>query len=125
MGFVFYYKSWFGIIIIIFIIIFILFLLQYSRWVFPTIISWGSFTEVWVTTNLLKSPLIIQADFNNAVLWMVSIFLWFLFIIIIIIIIHSLQLFTPALADGFSLESEWQQVSSSLQDSSQYSGRSQ
>ena len=46
-------------------------------------------------------------------------------IIIIIIIIHSLEFFTPALADCFSLESEWQQVSSSLQDSSQYSGRSQ
>ena len=38
--------------------------------------------------------------------------------IIIIIIIHSLELFTSALAGGFSLESEWQQVSSSLQDSS-------
>ena len=38
--------------------------------------------------------------------------------IIIIIITHSLELFTSALADGFSLESEWQQVSSSLQDSS-------
>ena len=35
-----------------------------------------------------------------------------------IIIIHLLELFTSALADGFSLESEWQQVSSSLQDSS-------
>ena len=45
--------------------------------------------------------------------------------IIIIIIIHSLELFTSALADGFSLDSEWQQVSSSLQDSSQYSSRSQ
>ena len=45
--------------------------------------------------------------------------------IIIIIIIHSLELFTSGLADGFSLESEWQQVSSSLQNSSQYSGRSQ
>ena len=44
-------------------------------------------------------------------------------IIIIIIIIHSLELFTSALADSFSLE--WQQVSSSPQDSSQYSGRSQ
>ena len=41
------------------------------------------------------------------------------------IISHSLELFTSALADGFSLESEWQQVSSSLQDSSYYSGRSQ
>ena len=32
--------------------------------------------------------------------------------------------FTPALADGLSLETEWQQVSSSFQDSSQYSGQS-
>ena len=50
---------------------------------------------------------------------------FYIIIIIIIIIIYSLELFTSALADGFSLESEWQQVSSSLQDSSQYSGRSQ
>ena len=35
-------------------------------------------------------------------------------IIIIIIIINLLELFTSALADGFSLESEWEQVSSSL-----------
>ena len=33
---------------------------------------------------------------------------------IIIIIIYSLEFFTLALADGFSLESEWQQVDSSL-----------
>ena len=39
-------------------------------------------------------------------------------LIFIIIIIHSLEIFTSALADGFSLESEWQQVSLSLQDSS-------
>ena len=50
---------------------------------------------------------------------------WITFAIIIIIIIHSLELFSSALADGFSLEFERQQVSSSLQDSSQYSGRSQ
>ena len=46
-------------------------------------------------------------------------------IIIIIIITTPLPFFTSVLADGFSLESEWQQVSSSLQDSSQYSGCSQ
>ena len=46
-------------------------------------------------------------------------------IIIIIIIIIPLVFFTLALADGLSLEFEWQQVSSSLQDSSQYSGHSQ
>ena len=43
----------------------------------------------------------------------------------ITIIITSLEFFTSALADGFSLEFEWKQVSSSLQDSSQYSGRFQ
>ena len=43
----------------------------------------------------------------------------------IIIIIHSLEFFISALADGFSLGSEWQQVSSSLPDSSRYSDRSQ
>ena len=37
---------------------------------------------------------------------------------IIIIIIHSLELFPSAVSDGLSLESEWQQVSSSFQDSS-------
>ena len=37
-------------------------------------------------------------------------------IIIITIIIYSLEFFTSANADGFSLESEWQRVSSSLQD---------
>ena len=50
--------------------------------------------------------------------------LYVFIIIIIIIIIRSLELFTSALADCFSLESEWQQISSCLQDFSQYSGRS-
>ena len=42
-----------------------------------------------------------------------------------VIIIYSLEFFTSATSDGHSLEIEWQQVSSSLQDSSQYSGRFQ
>ena len=58
-------------------------------------------------------------------LMIVSFFLVFIIIIIIIIIIISLELFTSALAAAFSLESKWQQVSSSLQDSFKYSGRSQ
>ena len=45
--------------------------------------------------------------------------------IFIIIIIYSLEFFTSALADGFLQESEWQQVSSSPQDPSQFSSRSQ
>ena len=44
-------------------------------------------------------------------------------IIIVTIIIYSLEFFISVLADGLSLEIERQQVSSSLQDSSQYSGR--
>ena len=46
-------------------------------------------------------------------------------IIIIIIIINPWEFLTSALADGCSLKFEWQQVTSSLQDSFQYSGRSQ
>ena len=46
-------------------------------------------------------------------------------IIIIIIILLFWEFFTPALANGFSLESEWQQVSTSLQDFYQYSSWSQ
>ena len=42
-----------------------------------------------------------------------------------IIIITPWELFTPALADSLSMKFKWQQVSSSLHDSSQYSGRSQ
>ena len=43
---------------------------------------------------------------------------------IIINILLFWKFFTPALADGFSLEFERQRISSSLQDCSQYSGRS-
>ena len=39
-------------------------------------------------------------------------------IIIIIIILPFWQFFTPELAGGLPLKREWQQVSSSLQDSS-------
>ena len=48
-----------------------------------------------------------------------------IFMFHIIIIIYSLKFFISVLADGFSLEFEWQQVSSSLQDTSQNSSRSQ
>ena len=44
--------------------------------------------------------------------------------IIIIIIIIPCEFLTPLLADDLSVEAEWHQVSSSLQDSSQYSDRS-
>ena len=41
-----------------------------------------------------------------------------------VVLFTPLEFFTSVLADGFSLEFEWQQVSSSLQDSSQDSRRS-
>ena len=42
----------------------------------------------------------------------------------LLLLFTPLEFFTSVLADGFSLEFEWQQVSSSLQDSSRDSGRS-
>ena len=46
-------------------------------------------------------------------------------IIELLLLFTPLEFFTSVLADCLSLEFEWQQVSSSLQGSSQYSGRSQ
>ena len=43
----------------------------------------------------------------------------------IIIMLLFWEFFTPALGNGFLHELKWQQVSSSLHDSSQYSGQSQ
>ena len=48
-----------------------------------------------------------------------------LLLLLLLLLFTLLDFFTSILADGFALESEWQQVSSSLQDSSQYFGRSQ
>ena len=41
-----------------------------------------------------------------------------------LLLFYTERFYTPVLADGFSPEFVWQQVSSSLQDSSQYSSRS-
>ena len=48
----------------------------------------------------------------------------FLLLLLLLLLFTPLEFFISVLADGFSLEFEWQQVSSSLQDSSQDSGRS-
>ena len=56
---------------------------------------------------------------------------WWKVVIIRIVCTYLLLVFTPweffisVLADGLSLEFEWEQVSSNLQESSQYSSRSQ
>ena len=43
---------------------------------------------------------------------------------LLLLLFTLLEFFTSVLADGFSLEFEWEHISSRLQDSSQYSGRS-
>ena len=73
------------------------------------------------TVSLSKFPFIIIIIIVVVVLVIVIIII----IIIIIIILLLCDFFSPAIVGGFLLEIEWQQVSSSLQDSSQYSGRSQ
>ena len=77
-----------------------------------------SFPFLWLFTRLLRI-------FVRAFMSLTHCFFLCLFNLIIIIIIYSLEFFTSTLADGLSLEFEWQQVSSSLQDSPQYSSRSQ
>ena len=47
------------------------------------------------------------------------------FMIPIIIFFTLSEFFTPVLTDSFSLKSEWQQITSGLQDPSQYSSRCQ
>ena len=44
---------------------------------------------------------------------------------VVVVVVPDFELSSPVLANSFSLEFEWQKVSSSLQDSSQYSERSQ
>ena len=47
------------------------------------------------------------------------------YVLLLLLLFTPQEFFISVLADGFSQEFEWQQVSSSLQDSSQYSGRLQ
>ena len=54
----------------------------------------------------------------------VLVFISILSSLLFLLLFTPLEFFTSVLADGFSQEFEWQQVSSSLQDSSQDSGRS-
>ena len=64
--------------------------------------------------------------FILALIWLILIIIIIIVIIInVVIIVTNWDFFTLALDDGLSLEFERQQVSSSLQDSSQYSGQSQ
>ena len=68
-----------------------------------------------VSRTLLNIP----AVFNYAVVWMVSTrppTSKSSSLLLLLLLFTLLEFFTSVLADGFSLEFEWQQVSSSLQD---------
>ena len=71
----------------------------------------------WIIVHIVKFKLLEQFPVNHLTHSVVS-------IPILLLLFTLLEFFTSVFADGFSLEFEWQQVSSSLQDSSQDSGRS-
>ena len=73
--------------------------------------------------SITLSPLMLQL--LKVVTCFFHVIIIIMIIIIILLLFSSWEFSTSALADGLSLESEWQQVSSSHQDSSQCSGCSQ
>ena len=60
-----------------------------------------------------------------ALMWLVLMALWCCYLERLLLSSTPLEFFASVLANGFSLESAWQQFSSGLQDSSRDSGRSQ
>ena len=67
-------------------------------------------------------------QFSSKVEVLISLFVYFelsLLLLSLLLLLTHWEFFTPVSSDGLSLEPEWQQVTSSLQDSSQYPGRSQ
>ena len=86
----------------------------------------------WSRSDSMSLPvswtlLRILADRSSAVVWMVSphppiSIIIIIIIITIIIIIIPCKFFASVLANGFSLESEWQEIFSGLQDFSLYYG---
>ena len=77
----------------------------------------------WLSPGLVVLPRLGRQLYHN--IREKSVCLIFQDELLLVWLIYSLRVSTSVLADSFSLEFEWQQVSSSLQDSSQYSGRSQ
>ena len=88
-----------------------------SQWINPLIHSYLSFHThsknlqhlfiIWLIVSFL---LLTQVTLERIIIITIILLLW--------------EIFPPALADKLLLEFEWEQVSSSFQDSSQYSGRS-
>ena len=84
-----------------------------------------SFRFILWSAGIAKSPIlqifffllliIMRSGLLAGIKW--SVCIWLLLLLLLLLLL--------AIADSFSLKSEWQKVSSSLQDSSKYSGSSQ
>ena len=81
---------------------------------------------VWSNWNFLHIPSGSPCRPSHVSPYIPSVLICCIIIIIIIIIIiyTPCEFFMQVLAEGLSVQSEWKQVSLSLQDSTQYSGRS-
>ena len=89
-----------------------------------TITRSGRLAEIRWSVGISKSHCILYVSFSWTDSWVV--YISFVRMVIFILLLFTLwKFFTSELADCLSLEFQWQQVSTSLQDSSQYSSRSQ
>ena len=92
--------------------------------------SYPSSPLVWWYLNLIfpsTRSFLLSKPPKVVLIWWFCYFSWFSFLTfpyLHVTLFTPLEFFTSVLADGFSLESEWQQVSSGFQDSSQDPGRS-
>ena len=78
-----------------------------------SLVVWPRLSDPFVCENPIG---VCESDFPGKILGCA---------LLLLLLFTPLEFLTSVLADGYSLEFEWQQVSASLQDSSQYSGRSQ
>ena len=108
------------LLLLIIIIIIIIVIIISIGFFYSGVSSW-SFTGVWVTASLRKSPGIFS------VFWPFSIMLSFRWSPLgrqlpsPLVPFSSWKFFSPVVTGSFSLKSEWQQVSSCLQGTSKYS----
>ena len=102
--------------------VFVLLLYQFVVFIYYVINSFISITQ-----QATLAILLCIINFCFGIISRYAIIAWWLLLLLLsllLLLYTLLEFFTSALTDGFPLEFEWAQVSSSLQDSSQDSGRS-
>ena len=139
------FCSWVSLLLLLLWVFTLLLLLYYyyyynnTFWVFHTSMSWWSFTEVWATASLLRSPGLFSVFWpilEMLKFWESQFVLqfWELFwatnfnwyhhyfhvpLLSLFVLLASLFFFTPVLTYDLSMKYEWQQISSDLQNSSE------